>query len=120
MINLQVGYRGFEPDQKLKDYLVKKFQKLAKYLPNGHKSDLIMVELTESPAAKSDNHYHCHARLHLPNQDIEANAKALNPHGSIDLCVEKIKNNIVKYKDKHSPTVARRRLRSGVKRLFGR
>ncbi|MCA9349761.1 HPF/RaiA family ribosome-associated protein, partial [Candidatus Saccharibacteria bacterium] len=69
MINLQVVYRGFEPDHKLKDYLDKKFQKLGKYLPAGYKSELVAVELAQSPASKTDNHYLCHVKLHLPNQD---------------------------------------------------
>jgi putative sigma-54 modulation protein len=103
MIKLDIEGRNYHIDEKLKNYIEKKFSSLDKYLPREHKNGQMRVEIFKDPSGKEDNRYQCRAHLDVPAGNIVAHVATMNPHSAVDIVEEKLKLQIRKYKDKYKP-----------------
>ncbi len=113
MIQIQLTGRNFEIDAELKKYVSRKLGHLDRYLPRGHQSQGMAVEIFKDPSGKEGNNYKVVVRLKVPGPDIVAETATINPHSAIDIVEQKLKMQIHKYKDKNKPKKFR------VKELFG-
>lgn len=115
MIKLQISSRNYEIDEDLNKYIQVKLGRLDKYLPKAHKPIGMTVEIFRDPSGKEDNRYRCSAILEVPGPDIAAETATMNPHSAVDIVEAKLRQQISRYKQKHSP----RRLQS-LKHMLSR
>jgi putative sigma-54 modulation protein len=118
MITLHVNGNNFEIDEKISEYLQKKIGGLDKYLPKNAKGTTGRVTLTTDPSGREDNQFVCEAMIDVPGQVIEAKEATLNMYAAIDIVSAKLKSQILKYKNKHTPS--RFRGKELFRRLLGR
>ena len=103
MIKMQLTGRKYDIDRDVEKYVGKKLGHLDKYLPHNHKAIAINVEIFRDEAASPDNRYKVMAILQVPGNDIVAETSTINPHSAVDIVEQKLRLQIKKYKDKHSP-----------------
>lgn len=91
-------------DPVLKKYALRKIGKLDRYIPMKiRKSVHGEVKLLQQQGKADKNERHtCEVVLHLPNGTITAKESTLNMFAAIDIVEAKLKNQLSKYKDKHS------------------
>jgi ribosomal subunit interface protein len=92
----------------------KKLGHLDKYLPHAYKAIGMTVEIFRDDSREPANRYKVTAILQVPGSEIVAETSTINPHSAVDIVEQKLKLQIRKYKDKHSP----RRVR--IKEMFSR
>jgi putative sigma-54 modulation protein len=89
-------------DTALKQYITKKIGRLDKYLPRharkSVKADVVMREVNRTHG----NKYECEVMLHVPDNRITAKDSTLNAFAAVDIVEQKLKNQLRKYKDKHT------------------
>ena len=110
MISLQVTGRHFELDDKIHDYVERKIGKLDKYLPRNHQAIMGTVVLAKDKSNRQDNEFCCEIILDVPGERMVAAEATVNMYAAIDICEQKLKQQILKYKEKHQPAHNRRRM----------
>lgn len=113
MIAAQIAGRNYDIDEDLEKYITNKLAKLDKYFPRAHRPKGMRVEIFKDPSGKEDNRYRCTAYLEVPGPDIMAEAATMNPHSAVDIVEVKLKTQIRRYKERHSPRRGR-----GLKNLI--
>lgn len=104
-------------DDDLKKYVTKKIGKLDRYLPkHARVSAHAEVSLKESKV-KARKQCTCEVILHLPRETITTKETTLNMFAAIDIVETKLKNQIKRYKGKHTPTRLHRRLLTKIRSL---
>src|SRR3982751_3022267 len=89
-------------DEALRKYVTKKIGGLDRYLlRHNRQSAHAEVHLKESKK-KDNNHCTCEVVLRLPHQTIVIKESALNMYAAVDIVEVKLKQQIQKYKEKHS------------------
>lgn len=115
MIQLQVTGRHFELDAKIVDYAEEKIGRLDRYLPHAKREGLkgtIVLEFDESHTQGSRSI--CEASLDIPAEPLHAKEATMNMYAAIDICEQKLKQQMLRYKSKHEPARNRRQ------RLWGK
>ena len=115
MIQLQTTGRHFELDEKILAYVDKKLGKLDKYLPRNTRDGLsgtVVLEYDES--LTQDTQCICEVQIEVKGERMYAKESTMNMYAAIDICEQKLKNQVLTYKSKHDPARNRRR------RLFGK
>lgn len=114
MIDLQLTARHHdELDSDLQAYVERKIGHLDKYMPKGHEVVRGNIVLEYDHSAGDGNQYMCEARLEIPGADLYAKDGTVNLYAAVDIVDQKLKAQILKYKDKHDPSRNRRRLGLG-------
>jgi ribosomal subunit interface protein len=104
-------------NERLHKYVVKKIGNLDKYMSRHVRlSAHAEVKLKEAKA-KDKNRHTCEVVLHLPHEIITVKETTMNIYAAIDIVEAKLKNQLKKYKDLHSPRLHRRAI-SRFKRSF--
>lgn len=104
-----------EVDNDLQKYVTKKLGHMDRYLPRkARPSAHIEVQLKEQKA-KDKNQCTCEVLLHLPQDTIMIKETTLNMYAAVDIVETKLKNQIKKYKEKHSATRVPRRLLTKIR-----
>lgn len=108
MIKLQTTGRHFELDAKIMEYIDKKLAGLDKYLPARAKeaAGTVVLELDESHT--TDSQCICEVDIEVRGEHMHAKEETVNMYAAIDICEQKIKNQIMRYKSKHEPGKNRR------------
>lgn len=109
MIKLQTTGRHYDLDPKIMQYIDDKLAKLDKYLPRHHRADAsgtVMLELDESHT--QDSRCVCEVQMEVKGERMHAREATLNMYAAIDICEQKLKNQILTYKSKHEPARNRR------------
>lgn len=103
MIQYTISARKLEVDQELTEYIERKLARLDKYFPRTHQPIAMRVELHRDEAAQPDKRYHASVQIEVDGPDMSAETATMNPHSAVDIVEAKLKEQIRKYKDKHSP-----------------
>ena len=91
-----------EVNDDLRKYVTKKIGHLDKYIPrNARESAHAEVRLKDL-GTKKKNQYMCEVILHLPHENIATQETTLNIFAAVDIVETKLKNQLKKYKEKHS------------------
>lgn len=89
-------------DDSLRKYVTKKIGGLDRYLSR-HNGESAHAEVhLKEHKVKNNNHCTCEVVLRLPKQTIVVKESALNMYAAVDIVEAKLKQQIKKYKDKHS------------------
>src|SRR5471030_492202 len=90
-------------DDDLRKYVLKKIGKLDQYMSRHvRQSAHAEVKLKEA-MQKTRKQATCEVVLYLPHEVIMTKETTLNMYASIDIVEEKLKNQLKKYKEIHSP-----------------
>lgn len=119
MIQLQTTGRHYEFDAKILAYIDQKLGKLDRYLPRSARNGLVgevLLELDESLA--SDGRCICEVKFEVKGEHMQAKEATVNMYAAIDICEQKLKSQILRYKSKHQP--AKNRRQRLVAKMLGR
>lgn len=97
-------------DEDLKKYVDKKIGRLDRFIPkHARESAHVEVKLREGKS-KKNKQCTCEVILFLPNETITTKESTINMYAAIDIVETKLKNQLKKYKDKHTDHTVPRRL----------
>ncbi len=105
MITLATTGRHFELDDKITKYLDQKIGRLDKYLPRNHRDGLqgkVVLELDKS--GREDNQCVCEIMFEVKGEQMQAREATVNMYAAIDICEQKLKSQVLRYKSKHEPS----------------
>jgi putative sigma-54 modulation protein len=104
MIQLNVSGNNYELTDKIREYVDDKIGKLERYLPkNSREGAHGNVTLTLDESGREDNQCVCEIEISAGGGHFEAREATLNMFAAIDIVEAKLKAQIGKFKDKHSP-----------------
>jgi ribosomal subunit interface protein len=118
MITLQITGRHFELDDKITDYVDRKIATLDKYLPKHCKAVFGTVVLAKNKSNRQDNEYCCEIILEVPGERMQAGEATVNMYAAVDICEQKLKQQILRFKERHEP--ARNRRQRLFAKMLGR
>jgi putative sigma-54 modulation protein len=118
MITFQVTGRHFELDDKIVDYVERKLGKLDKYLPRHKTAIMGNVVLAKDKSNRQDNQFCCEATIEIPGEIIQASEATINMYAAIDICEQKLKQQVLRYKERIEP--ARNRRQRLFAKMLGR
>ncbi|HSX53536.1 MAG TPA: ribosome-associated translation inhibitor RaiA [Patescibacteria group bacterium] len=105
---LEINGVHFNPDDDLHKYVVKKIGKMDQYMSrHARESAHAEIKLKENKV-KTRTQATCEVILHLPHETITTKETTLNMYAAVDIVEAKLKNQLKRYKSKHSPRLHRR------------
>jgi len=112
---LEINGVHYEINDELYKYVVKKIGRLDQYMSrHARESAHVEVKLKESKI-KTRTQATCEVILHLPQEVMQTEETTLNMYAAVDIVEAKLKNQLKRYKAKHSIRF-HRRLLSKLKR----
>lgn len=114
---LEISGVHAEVDEKLYKYVVKKIGKLDTYMSRHARESAHAEVKLKDAKAKDKKHYTCEVILHLPHEVLTVKESTMNMYAAIDIVEAKLKNQLKRYKDTHSPRLHRKVL-ARLKRTF--
>jgi putative sigma-54 modulation protein len=117
MITLQISGRDYELDDKIREYVDRKIGSLDKYLAKRSviSGDVILIRDVSN---REDNMFVCEAIIEVPGDRLQATEATVNMFAAIDIVEQKLKAQILKFKEKHEPAKNKRRMLFG--KMWGR
>ena len=104
MIDLKVSGNNYELTDKIIEYAGEKIGRLEKYLPKGARDGVSgNVTLTLDQSGREDNQCICEVIIPVRGTTLQAKEATMNMFAAVDIAEAKIKAQIIKYKQKHSP-----------------
>lgn len=98
-MKLDIAGVHLELQDDIKKYVVKKIDKLEKYVPRAARRSVhAEVKLKESHS-KNKRQFTCEIILTLPSEKIMVTESTLNIFAAVDIAEETLKNRLKKYKD---------------------
>jgi putative sigma-54 modulation protein len=118
MIKFQITGRHFELDDKIVEYVERKLGKLDKYMPKHQTVIMGQVVLAKDKSNRQNNQFCCEVILEIPGEQIQAHESTINMYAAIDICEQKLKQQIVRHKERLEP--ARNRRQRLFAKMLGR
>jgi ribosomal subunit interface protein len=110
MIDVNMGGNNYDLNDKIREYVQNKIGELDKYVPRTKREGIkAKVTLTLDESGREDNQCICEAAIQLPGALVEAKEATLNMFAGVDIVEAKLKAQVMKYKQKHSPKQNRAR-----------
>jgi ribosomal subunit interface protein len=101
MMRIQLEMLHVEDDAKIVDYVNQKIGKLDHLLSrHAQRSAHADVKLKKGPG-RGKKQFTCEVVVHLPQEFITTSQTAESLSAAVDLAEAKLKNQLIKYKDKH-------------------
>lgn len=113
-MNLQV--KGGHDDQDLIKYVDKKIGQLDKYVPRQARQAARAEVKFKDVRLNGKDQRLCEVVVHLPHDIISVQEATVNAYASVDIVEAKLRNQLKRYKDKHSVAKLRHRLRARLAR----
>lgn len=85
----------------LRKYVSKKIGRLDKYMSR-HVRESVHVEVKLKEENTKKTQYTCEVIMHLPQENITTKETTINMFAAVDIVETKLKNQLKKYKEKHS------------------
>lgn len=101
-INLELG-------DDIKKYIRKKVGRLDKYLTRHARASVRVEVKIKQNNDKIGNKYQCEVIVHVPGQPVQAKEATLNMFAAVDIVAEKLKNQLITYKQMHIAHLKERR-----------
>lgn len=97
MANIQIQSLHFDASEKLKEFIQKKVTKLDKFSDEIISSDVIL-KVTKPEASKNKD---ASIKIIVKNDELYANKVGESFEEAVDLCVEALEKQLLKYKEKN-------------------
>lgn len=102
MLKLLIDWVHVKKDPKLVEYIDEKIGKLDHLLPlHARKSAHGEVWIKTGPG-RGRKQFICEIMIHLPKETINTSQSADSPNAAVDMAEAKLKNQLKRYKDKHT------------------
>lgn len=119
MIKLQTTGRRYELDKKIVAYVDRKLGRLDRYLPTGCRTGVFGdVVLENDPSHTKEGQCICEVKIDVRGEILFAKEATMNMYAAIDICEQKIKQQVLSYKSRRDP--ARNKGRRLIAKLLGR
>lgn len=103
MLKIEIAGVHYQLSEEEKKYIYKKVGKLEHLLPShAKKSAHAEVRLSRPAKARNNKRYTCEVILHLPSENITVHDGGITVEAAVDLCEDKLKSRLKKYKDKRT------------------
>lgn len=102
--------------EDLKKYIGKKIGRLDSYMPRQSRSSAHVEVVLKEGNAKDKNRCQCEVVIHLPQETITVKEATINMFAAVDIVEAKLRNQLKKYKETHSPVKLHRRLLAKLRR----
>jgi ribosomal subunit interface protein len=112
---LEINGVHYDINDELYKYIVKKIGKLDQYMTRHVRQSAHAEVKIKENKIKTRVQSTCEVILHLPHEVMMTKETTLNPYAAVDIVEAKLKNQLKKYKEKHTPRL-HRRLLSKLKR----
>lgn len=109
--HLRIVGEHAKADETLKQYVLKKIGNLDKYLPHRARHTVMAEVMLKEEKGKRTGDSTVEVLLNVPDDRIAAKSSAATMYMAIDLVEEKLKQQLGKYKDEHSPRFYRHLIR---------
>lgn len=113
---IEINGVHYTVDSKLKNYVTKKLGKLDKYIPKHARQSAHLEVFLKEVKIKAKTENICETVLHLPHEKLTTKEATINMYAAVDIVEAKLKNQIKKYKMKHSSPQLRHRLITKLRR----
>jgi ribosomal subunit interface protein len=97
-------------DKKLNDYATKKIGKLDHYMSRHVRESAHAEIFLKEAKIKHKKECTCEVVLHLPKETLTTKETTMNIFAAVDIVEAKLKNQLKKYKDMHTPARLHRKL----------
>lgn len=97
-------------DEGLRHYIVKKINKLEKYVPTHARESMHVEVYVEESRTHSGKQCECEVVIHLPHETLRVREGTLNMYAAVDIVEAKLKQSLLKYKTQHEDSKHLRRL----------
>ncbi|MBI5414610.1 ribosome-associated translation inhibitor RaiA [Candidatus Peregrinibacteria bacterium] len=102
-MTVQLHSRNLSLTENQKEYLQKKAEKILHFSRRaGDESSRIQVDVNEEKTEDKTKHMHCIVNVFVPKSTLHAESFAQTVEAAIDVCEEKLKHQMEKYKEKAS------------------
>jgi putative sigma-54 modulation protein len=100
--NINLTTLHLDVDDKTKQYVISKIQKLSRFLPR-HARKSVSADVTISQINKKHgNKYQVEVVLHVPQKKLTASDSTMNVIAATDIVEAKLTAQLKKYKDQHT------------------
>ncbi|MFI5240527.1 MAG: ribosome hibernation-promoting factor, HPF/YfiA family [Candidatus Saccharimonadia bacterium] len=119
MIQLQISGNNYELNDNIVDYVETKIGELEKYLPRSVRDGVrATVTLITDQSGREDNQSICEVAILVKGSKLQAREATINMFAAVDIVEQKLKSQILKYKQKTSPRQNRAKI--FVSKIMGR
>ena len=102
MLKIEISGVHYQVTDDIKKYIYKKIGKIDRLLPRAARpSAHAEVKLRQSKS-KDKKQFTCEVVLYLPSDKITIHESTVNMFAAVDIVEAKLKNQLKKYKDKHT------------------
>ena len=108
--NITINGVHMTVDEDLTKYVMKKIANLDKYMSKHVRESVHAEVCLKESKAKDKRKLTCEAKMTLPKDVLITSETTLNIYAAVDIVEAKLKNQILKYKDLHSPSKIRHSL----------
>ncbi len=113
---LEISGVHMKLSEDLSKYVTKKIARLDRYLPRHARESAHAEVFLKETKIKAKKECTCEVVLHLPHDTITTKETTMNIFAAIDIVEAKLKNQLKKYKEKHSSLRLHRRVLSRIRR----
>lgn len=101
---LKITIKGVHSDinSDLEKYVTKKIGKLDKYIPRAARPSAHAEVFLKESQIRHKKECTCEVIVHLPKQEFVTKESTMNIFAAVDIVEAKIKNHLLKYKDKNT------------------
>lgn len=101
-IDISSLQKDFEVDKDLAKYIQKKIGSLDRHLKRGTRDGVRADVKLKEANGKGGKKCTCEVILHLDGERLLATESTVNMYAAVDIVEQKLKNQIVKHKEKHA------------------
>lgn len=105
-MKIAVTAKHFDLEPDLSSYIMKKLNKLDRYVPKFARKSVHAEVILDELSGKQTNRYQCEFIIHLPREPIIIKEATVNIFAAVDIVEAKVKNQLLRYKEKsveHAP-----------------
>ncbi|HUY53377.1 MAG TPA: ribosome-associated translation inhibitor RaiA [Candidatus Dormibacteraeota bacterium] len=102
MLKIQINGVHDVAGEDISKYITKKITKLDKFIPKNARSSAHAEVFLKEADIKERKQCTCEIVMHLPNDMFAAKETTINIYAAVDIVEAKLKNQLRKYKQKHS------------------
>jgi ribosomal subunit interface protein len=99
-----------EVDESLHKYIVRKIGRLDRYLPRHYRESAHASVRLKEHKSHGRHEATCEVTLHVPGDSIVVNERTVNVYAAVDIAHTKLKQQIIKYRERHADGKHQRRL----------
>ena len=96
--------------EDLKKYITAKIGKLDRYMPAHARESAHAEVFIKEKMIKAKKECHCEVILHLPGENIRVAEGTINMFAAVDIVEHTLRNQIKKYKERHTSLKLHRRV----------